>query len=142
MFNAIQTALSGLVANSKRVDASAQNIAHMNVTGSLTDPENAPYTPVTTVQESQGGAQNGGARNGPGGVLAENVPGDRPFVPAYAPDSPFADENGIVGAPNVNLAAEIVNLKVAEYSYKANLGALETAQDMTGELIDLLDTDS
>jgi len=135
MFNTIQTALSGLTASTKRVDASAQNIANMNTTGSLTDPDNAPYTPVTTVQKA-GSDERGG------GVFAQNVPIDQPFVPTYGPDSPFANEDGIVGAPNINLAAELVNLKIAEYTFAANASVLETTSELTSELLDVLDTDA
>lgn len=134
MLNAIQTALSGLAASVKRVDASAQNIANSRTSGSLIDAENSPYTPVTTVQQAQG-------ENTGGGVTAENIPIDQPFVPAFDPDSPFANAEGLVGAPNVNLAAEAVNLITAEVAYKANVSVIETASEMSGELLDLLDTD-
>ena len=45
---------------------------------------------------------------------------NKPFVPAFDPGSPFADENGMIGVPNVNLAEEAVNLTIAEVNFKAS----------------------
>jgi flagellar basal-body rod protein FlgC len=130
MIGAISTALTGLLAASKKVEASASNIANMGSAGSL-DPTspNQPYQALTTVQST----------NGTGGVIANNIPKTPGFVNAYAPDSPFANSEGLVGAPNVDLAEEAVNLKIAEISYKANIGVLKTAQEMSEELSRVLD---
>jgi flagellar basal-body rod protein FlgC len=130
MIGAISTALTGLLAASKKVEASANNIANMGSAGSL-DPAspNQPYQALTTVQQA----------NGTGGVTAANIPKKPGFVNAYAPDSPFANSEGMVGAPNVDLAEEAVNLKIAEISYKANIGVLKTAQEMSEELSRVLD---
>ena len=130
MIGAISTALTGLFAASKKVEASASNIANMGTTGSL-DPNspNQPYQALTTVQTAMPG----------GGVSATNIPQKPGFVDAYAPDSPFANAEGLDGAPDVDLAAEAVNLKIAELSYKANLNVLKTANEMSEELSRLLD---
>lgn len=125
MINAIQTALSGLQAAAKKVEAGASNIANMQTTGSLKEGEKAPYHARTVVQESQGD----------GGVKADVVAKQPPFVPAYDPDSPFADENGQVGVPNVDLAEEAVNINLAEIAYKANLKTFQAIKDMEEELL-------
>jgi flagellar basal-body rod protein FlgC len=130
MIGAISTALTGLAASSKKVEASASNIANMGSVGSL-DPAspNQPYQALTTVQTA----------NGDGGVTATNIPKKPGFVNAYAPDSPFANTEGIVGAPNVDLAEEAVNLKIAEITYKANISVIKTASEMSEELSRVLD---
>ena len=130
MIGAISTALTGLIASSKKVEASASNIANMGSAGSL-DPANPnrPYEALTTVQTA----------NGTGGVTATNVPKKPGFVNAYAPDSPFANSEGMVGAPSVDLAEEAVNLKIAEITYKANISVLKTADEMSDELMRVLD---
>lgn len=130
MIGAISTALTGLAAASKKVEASASNIANMGSAGSL-DPAspNQPYQALTTVQTA----------NGTGGVSATNIPKQPGFVNAYAPDSPFANSEGIVGAPNVDLAEEAVNLKIAELTYKANISVLKTADEMSNELLNMFD---
>ena len=129
MINAIQIALSGLAAASKKVEAGASNIANMATSGSLDDPDNAPYTPLTVQQKTLAG--DGGGM----GVQAEFTPKNPPFVPAYDPDSPFADENGVIGLPNVDLAEEAVNLNLAEYAYKASLRVIQKASEMQDALL-------
>ena len=130
MIGAISTALTGLFAASKRVEASANNIANASSAGSL-DPESAtqPYQALTTVQTSIES----------GGTSAANIPKKPGFVNAYAPDSPFANAAGEVGVPNVDLAEEAVNLKLAEISYKANVSVLKTAGEMSDELLNTFD---
>lgn len=130
MIGAISTALTGLAAATKRVEASASNIANASSAGSL-DPSHPvqPYQALTTVQTS----------NETGGTSAANIPRKPGFVNAYAPDSPFANPDGFVGAPTVDLAEEAVNLKIAELSYKANISVLKTASEMSDELLDSFD---
>lgn len=127
MISAIGIALTGLQSASTRLNASTSNIANFGTTGSLTDPDNAPYTPLTT--ESK-------AIDVPGGVQTNIIPRANPYTPAYDPDSPYADANGIIGTPNVDFAEEIVNIKLAELSYKANLKTIETVGQLFDELID------
>jgi flagellar basal-body rod protein FlgC len=130
MIGAISTALTGLLAASKRVEASASNIANASSAGSL-DPSspNQPYQALTTVQTA----------NDTGGVTATNIPKSPGFVNAFAPDSPFANSEGLVGAPDVDLASEAVNLKLAEITYKANIETLKTAGEMSNELLNIFD---
>lgn len=135
MINAISSALSGLLAASKRVEASASNIANISSTGALDEADGrAPYEAITTTQQAATDANGNTA-----GVRATNVPKNPGFVQAYDPGSPFANEDGLIGAPNVNLTEEAVNLKVAELTYKANIKVLQTAESLSDELINSLD---
>ena len=130
MINAIGIALTGLNSASLRLNASASNIANAGSAGSLTGADNAPYTPLTAQSK---------ATSSPGDVQTDLVAKSPAFTPAYSPDSPFADENGLIGVPNVNLSEEIVNIKLAETSYKANLKTLDIAGELFDELIDTFD---
>ncbi len=132
MINAIGIALSGLNAASLKLNASASNIANLSTVGSLVDPDNAPYTPLITQSKSLG----------TGGVLTQYAPKPNPFFPAYDPDSPFADENGVVGVPNVDLAEEIVNSKLAAITYKANLSTIKVSGSLFDELLGIFDDDA
>lgn len=125
MLNAIGIALSGLQAASRRVEASAANIAHM---------QTADYEPLTTAQA----AQNDSSGNGQG-VSSRNIPKTQPFTPSYDPDSPFAGNEGYVNMPNVDLAEEAVNMTLAETAYKANIAVIKTAQEMTDEMLKTFD---
>ncbi len=135
MINAISSALSGLLAASKKVETSASNIANISSSGALDEADGrAPYSALTTTQQSVTDANGNGI-----GVRSATVPKDPGFVQAYDPDSPFANEDGVIGVPNVNLAEESVNLKIAELSYKANIKVLQTAESLSDELIESLD---
>jgi flagellar basal-body rod protein FlgC len=133
MISAIQTALSGLLSQGSKVATAASNIANVSTTGSLDKNSNqrAPYTPVDAQFSSQ---ENGG-------VSTTVVNRDPAFIPSYAPNSPFADENGIIGAPNISLDQEIVSLKQAETAYKANLKTIEIASEMEDALLNSFDRD-
>lgn len=135
MINTIQIALSGMNAASRKVEASASNIANMTTTGALT-PENgpAPYQPVTVAQSAIA-LPNGES----GGVRADTVLTARPFTPSYAPGSPFADDNGLVGTPAIDLAEETVNLQIASHSYKANAKTITIAGEMQDALLGMFD---
>lgn len=129
MINTIQTALSGLAAASKKIEAGASNIANLTTEGSLEDPAHPPYSAVTTVQAAAEG----------GGVQADIVRKNPPYVPAYDPGSPFAGQDGAVGIPNVDLAEEAVNLSLAKTAYKASLSVIKTADEMQEELLKAFD---
>ncbi len=134
MIKAIGIALNGLNAATQRAAASASNIANINTVGSLEEGGQPPYSALTTVSKTLGPET--------GGLRTDVVQKDPPFVPAFDPNSPFANEEGIVGAPNVSLEEEIVQLKIAELSYKANIATIKTAEDMSRELLSLFDDEA
>ncbi len=130
MVDSISASLSGLTAASKQVNASASNIANAGTVGAI-NPSDGPaaYQPVDVVQTT----------NNNGGVTSTYAGRDPASVVAYQPNSPYADSEGLVSAPNVDLTTEVVNLKLAEIAYKANLTALRVSQDLTEELLTRFD---
>jgi len=129
--NAASIALSGMLAESTRLNVAASNIANARATGAL-EPANgaaAAYQPLGVEQSSM-----------PGGGTVAIV---RPLIPgstaAYEPSASFADENGYVAAPNVDLLGEITGLMQASHGFRANLAVFETASDMMRALFDLGD---
>ncbi len=139
MVSAIHSAVSGLHAASRRMEASASNIANARNSNPREDarvrteprPERRPdeavvYEPVRVHQESVEG----------GGVRADFVPYEPPHVEVYAPDDPVADDAGIVARPNVDYATEFVEMQRAEDAYRANLRTIVAEDEMTGTLID------
>jgi len=137
MIGAINIALTGLASASKQLAASASNIANLQTVGSLEEGGQAPYTPLTTRQTATTDQSGNGQ-----GVQSTFAPRNNPFVPAFDADSPFADENGIIGIPNINLAEEAVNLNLAEIQYKANLKTIQTASELSDELFRLFDDEA
>lgn len=94
MIGAISTALSGLMAASKRTEAAANNIANVST---------PDYVPVETVQKT---SENGG-------VLAENLPRKGAVPNLYGPGVDLAEE-----AVNLKLAelSYKANLKAIQAS--------------------------
>jgi flagellar basal-body rod protein FlgC len=54
------------------------------------------------------------------------------------PSALFADQNGLVAAPNVDLAQEMVSQLVAKYSFAANAKVMAADDRMTKTLIDTM----
>ncbi len=117
--NVIKTGLSGLVAASSRLQVSANNIVNANSvspTGSFADAARV-YQPQRAINTPLAG----------GGVKTSTATLSPPQVPVFAPDSPLSDGNGFVNIPNVSLAEEIVQLKIAAQAYKASATVIRTA---------------
>ena len=125
-------ALSGLNAATRRLDVSASNVANADSIGALPDPVTgapsnpAPFQPLTVTQQPLIG----------GGTSASVVPLSPAFTPSFSPDSPFANEQGLVAAPNVDLVSERLDQLAAANAYRANLRVLEVAQELDKETID------
>lgn len=130
MINTISTSVSGLMAAGKKMSVAANNIANVSTVGSL-DPSapEQPYHALTTVDQSTAG----------GGVQTVSLERNPPFFPIYSPDSPFADAEGLVGAPNVNLDEELTKTILAKQSYTANAKVIGTSQRMHESLMDAID---
>lgn len=124
MIQAIQTAIAGLRASAYRLGVAADNIANVNSSGAV-DPYDG-YQPQRVVQTTN-------SLNSP---QAKTQPVSPAYVPVYQPDDPRANADGVVGYPNVDLAANIVDLTIAQRTYEANLVTLRVASDMTRVLLD------
>lgn len=134
MTSSLSIALSGLGANLKRLGAAASNIANFQSSGSPEPGGKRPYEARTVVQTAQTTGDGQGA-----GVSADIVPKKEPFMPAYDPGSRDANAQGMVAMPNVDLAEEIVGLKMAALTYRANVKVLETSARLSEEVGRLLD---
>ncbi len=130
MQSAINNALSGLAAASRRVEVSAANIANQsstatNVNGVTT---NKAYIPQDVVQISLGA----------GGVRTEVQGASNPTVKYYNPDSSQADAHGFVEHPNVDTAEQLINQQIASYDYQANLKVIKVQANLEQNLLDVL----
>jgi flagellar basal-body rod protein FlgC len=134
MVDAIGIALSGTTAETRRMEASASNIANLRSRGALpgsdaTGPK--PYEPLTTSQSDVRTADGGGS-----GTRAAYRPLNRPFVPEYDPGAAEADSQGMVGTPDVDVSQEMTQQILAKNAYKANLAVMKTSDEMTRSLLD------
>lgn len=137
MFASLSIATTGMHAAAKRIEASASNVANARTNGPLPDtPPNRPveraddvrsvYQPIDVVQVSISG----------GGVAARFTERLPAYQPVYDPTSPDANEDGLLAAPNVDLAREISDQIMAVAMFQASVKVFTVASDMTKTLID------
>lgn len=127
-------ALSGLNAASLRLQVSASNVANAGSTGALpnangTVPAGSPqaYAPLEVVQSASVG----------GGVQTSVTTVTPSTTAVFDPQASFANQDGLVAAPNVDLASEFVGQLLASYSYTANAIVLKADDRMTQSLLDI-----
>ena len=127
-------ALSGLNAASLRLQVSASNVANAGSTGALpnansTVPAGSPqaYAPLEVVQSASVG----------GGVQTSVTTVTPSTTAVFDPQASFANQDGLVAAPNVDLASEFVGQLLASYSYAANAIVLKADDRMTQSLLDI-----
>lgn len=61
------------------------------------------------------------------------------FTLKFDPSHPAADDEGYVQFPNVNPLIEMMDLREAQRSYEANLGALDSARSMAAATLRILE---
>ncbi len=125
MITAFNSAVGGLRAASVRVAIAADNIANIGTTRAIGDATYNGFVPTRAVQTG-----------GIGGPQVTAKPVSPAFINEYNPSHPDANNEGLVGRANVDLVANIVELKQAEIAYKANAQVLRTAAEMSGRLLD------
>ena len=129
--SATTIALSGMNAASLRLQVAARNIANARSYGALPGanvPDDAPqaYVPQRVDQVATAG-----------GTSARVTPVSPASVPVYDPTAPYSDENGMVAAPNVDLASELVEVLVAKYTFAANAAVVRAESEMMKSLLDI-----
>ena len=107
MSNATDISAAGMQAASRWFSTTASNIV------ALTSAPAAPQTPA----------------DAGGGSLP-------PFLLSYDPQAPYANMQGMVAAPQGDLATQMVNLQEAAQSFRANLLALKVSSRMIDNLLD------
>lgn len=125
-------AVSGLHAASLRLQVAASNIANSLSDGPLPgvpNPENfpAPYVPLRVNQFDVVG----------GGASATIRAVSPATVPAFDPTAPFANNDGLVASPNVDLANEMIQLLMARLSYAANAQVIRADAQMSASLLNV-----
>jgi flagellar basal-body rod protein FlgC len=129
-------ALSGMNAAVRRLEVSASNVANAQSTGALpaadgTVAARAPqaYAPLRLIQtESAGGL---GVQTG----ISTVTP---PTVAISDPQAPFANGDGEVAAPNIDISHEMVEQAIASYSFAANAAVMKADDGMAKTLIDTM----
>lgn len=137
IFRGMTVSGSGMLAERKRLDVIAQNIANAN---SLEGPDGGPYRRRNVVFETIMADARGGAEVA-GGVRVGEVAIDMetPLREVHDKNHPLADDRGVVNYPNVNMAFEMVDLMTAARAYEANLKAVGVYRDMMRQALRLME---
>lgn len=127
-FGPIDIAVSGLRAQSKKMEVLSSNVANAKTT----DAGNGqPYRRLETVFKTDG--------DGLGGVILDEITKDMSDFPEiFKPGHPDANAEGYVAMPNVQLPVEMMNLNYAAKAYQANAAILKRYQDMVETTLELL----
>ena len=129
---AMQTSVSGLRAQTKRLRVVAENLANADTTSDR--PGGDPYRRKTISFASELDRGTGAEE-----VTIKKIGRDSSdFKRSYEPGHPSADEDGYVLRPNVNTLVEMMDMQEAQRSYEANLTMLTSARSMLQRTIDLL----
>ena len=131
MSSVFDIAVSGLRAQSRRLEISADNVANVLSLGVHPDPALASpegFAPQRTAFTSQVS----------GGVAATAVSITPAAFLAYQPDHPDADPDGMVPLPNVSLEQEMVEQIQALRMFQANVKVIQTQDRMLGALLDIV----
>ena len=137
MNTAMNIAVSGMLAASTGLAASASNLANLESDGPVpaTSPQQQVAPAPGSVYQPVGVAQTAEPGGGVTAAVAATLPS---YTLAYDPSAPFANLQGMVAAPNIDPAREMVNQITASLAYRANIAAFKTAQEMEKTLLDAM----
>jgi flagellar basal-body rod protein FlgC len=128
----LQVAGSGIAAQSRRMLIVSENLANAQSTGATAGAD--PYRRKTVSFASELNEADGVRL-----VKVDQVGLDQsPFRLEYDPGHPAADANGYVKLPNVDMLAEMADMREANRSYEANLQVVKQARSLISMTLDLL----
>jgi flagellar basal-body rod protein FlgC len=151
----LSIATSGLSAASLRLNVAASNIANVLTTGPLPATGGAGASGGAGSSNNNAGSSNNNSNfpaafvplrvnqveqtNGstPGGTVATVSTVSPSFVAQSDPSAPFANQDGLVAAPNIDLANEFVQLLTARESFAANAKVIQAFNNTTKSLLDI-----
>ena len=135
LFRGMRIAASALKAERTRVDVITKNIANSRVTSSAETGEAYRREVVSfepLMERTQRGKEIVGVQ-----VSSIEQDTETPFQEVHEPGHPDADANGMVRYPNVNAVREYTDLITAMRAYEANIGVLESMEQMASQALRL-----
>jgi flagellar basal-body rod protein FlgC len=127
-FGPIDISISGMRAQEKNIGIISSNVANAQTTD---NGKGEPYRRLEAVFKT--------AEEGLSGVNLEEIAADMSdFQRVLKPGHPYADEQGYVMMPNVNVPIEMINLNIATRVYQANAAVLKRYQRMVETTLELL----
>jgi flagellar basal-body rod protein FlgC len=131
VFDAIDTAGTGLTVYRTWLDVLANNIANVNDVSPTSGPAfQAQYVQAQPVGTGPDGVGRGVAETG--------LPASSPQgVPEYDPQNPVADANGYVRRPDIDMSEQMGNLIMAQRAFQANADVVERSSDLYKAAIEI-----
>lgn len=142
LFDTFSISASGMTANRLWLDLITNNIVNIGSAGKPGDPNLKPYSrqvPVfSEVLQTVSGSVPGKEQYKGMGVHVPKIAEDssEPRM-VYEPTHPYADENGYVAYPNINVANEMVNMIAATRAYEASVTAFNAAKNMALKALEI-----
>jgi len=132
--SATDIAETGLKAQRARMNIIANNIANVETTRT---PEGGAFRRQMVIL--RGDEIKPGSNPERLGVRVKDVVRDTsPPRMVYDPQHPDANEDGMVGYPNINMAVEMVNLISAQRAYEANIAVITSGRQMKQRAMEIL----
>jgi flagellar basal-body rod protein FlgC len=132
MSSVLSIAISGMQAAATRLQVSARNVANARSSGTLPDaqgnyPADAPRA-CSPLRVDQLDLAGGGTQ----AIVSSVAPS---YVPSYDPGAPYANADGQVATPNVDMTEEAIQQLVARYTFAANARVVTAHDQMVKSLI-------
>ena len=136
MTDAMTISASGMRAAIATLSSVAENLANANSDGpvpttpptqSVAQTAGSVYQPTISVQSAAPG----------GGVTASLQPSLPAYNLAYDPQAPYANMQGMVATPNVDMPTQILDQIEAANSFRANLAVYKAASGLYKSLLDI-----
>jgi len=125
-------AASGMYAQGRRLNVTAENVANAGSTGASPDEDPFRRKTITFAEVVDRGT-------GAALVGVRRVGRDQSAFPLrHDPAHPAANEEGYVRMPNVSPILEMSDMREAVRSYEANLNMYEAARTMRRQMTDML----
>lgn len=141
MFDAIDSAASGLTAERLRMDVISNNIANANTTrttaGGAYRRQMVVFQPRSSTRSSFRQELDQQLQSGTGVRVAEIKQDQSPLRTVYDPSHPDANKDGYVEMPNVNVVTEMVDMITATRAYEANVAAVNAAKSMAVKALEI-----
>ena len=127
---------SGLMAQRKRMDIIASNLANIETTRTE---GGGPYRRKMVLMSPMPSEDFDRVLSDKvQGVQIDGVVEDQsPFRMVYNPSHPDADENGNLQKPNVDLMVEMTNMLMARRAFEANLSAIKSTRQMAIKALEI-----
>jgi flagellar basal-body rod protein FlgC len=126
IFPVFQTAGSGLRTHRIWMDAVADNIANINTVRPF---EEAAFQERFVIASAVRSENNDPPGVGGGSTVARIEYGSAEGRYRFQPDHPYANEEGIVRYPDMNLGDQMTSLIMAQRAYEMNLAVVDRARD-------------